>query len=169
MAAEAKRKGLKYHFGYILCICVENNSELPDGHPDNSYKGRAVFQGNQVVDENWEVAMFQDLGSSPANMDASRSADCYGCAPGHDVQLADAEQAYIQAGLKGTQTWVSLPRDAQTDAMKLMRRPVCMLKRPCMATQIAEASGKNTVTSMSAVRAGSLLALTGRRVTSTRS
>ena len=75
--------------------------------------------------------MFQDLGSSPANMDASRAADCYGCFPGHDIEIADAEQAYIQADLKGIETWVCLPWEARTESMKKsgFARPVVRLKK----------------------------------------
>ena len=62
--------------------------------------------------------MFQDLGRSPANMDASWASGCYGCFLGHDVEIAYAEQAYIQADLKGIETWVCLPWEARTDNMK---------------------------------------------------
>ena len=53
--------------------------------------------------------MFQDLGSSPATMEASRAADCHGCAEGNDIEQADVEQAYVQALLHGPETWVQLP------------------------------------------------------------
>ena len=129
LANEARAKGTKIHFGYVFCFCVEKNSEL---QPElRKYKGRAVFQGNKVVDQNWDVAMFQDLGSNPANMDASRAADCYGCFPGHGLEIADAEQAYIQADLKGTETWVCLPWEARTEGMKKSKwvRPVVRLTK----------------------------------------
>jgi hypothetical protein len=35
-------------------------------------------------------------------MEASKTADFYGLIPGHAVEIADAEQAYIQALLTGT-------------------------------------------------------------------
>ena len=54
------------------------------------YKGRAVFQGNNVRD--W--AIFQELGSCPATMEAARCVDAYGLLPGHAVEQSDAEQAY---------------------------------------------------------------------------
>eukprot|EP00972_Heterocapsa_arctica_P101389 14942994-Heterocapsa_arctica.AAC.1 len=57
-------------------MCVEKNSELPAGHPKRKFKGRVVFQGNRVTNQNWEAAIFQDLGSCPATMEASRAADC---------------------------------------------------------------------------------------------
>ena len=85
----------------IVCICIEKNSELHIGQTSREFKGRAVLQGDRVVDQNWDVAMFQDLGSNPANMDASRAADCYGCMIGNGVELVDAEQAYIQVDPHG--------------------------------------------------------------------
>ena len=47
--------------------------------------------------QNWEMAVFQDMGSNPSNMQSGKSADCYGCMPGHTTEQADAEQAHIQA------------------------------------------------------------------------
>ena len=44
-------------------------------------------------------------------MEAARCADAYGAFPGYAVQQSDAEQAYTQAWLKGTTTWVRLPRE----------------------------------------------------------
>ena len=32
-----------------------------------------------------------------------------GCIEGNDIEQADAEQAYVQALMKGTETWVQLP------------------------------------------------------------
>ena len=55
--------------------------------------------------------MLQELSSCPAAMEAAKAADCYGLAPGHDAQQADATQAYTQSKLGGVPTWVRLPRD----------------------------------------------------------
>ena len=44
-------------------------------------------------------------------MEAARAADAYGCLPGFASEQCDAEQAYTQAFLKGTETWVRLPKD----------------------------------------------------------
>ena len=74
--------------------------------------------------------MFQDLGSSPSTMEAARAADAYGAAPGHQAEVADAEQAYVQAELTGTPTWVCLPPDQVREAHKAkFRRPVYRLKK----------------------------------------
>ena len=115
---------------YLFGICVEKNSELPEGHEARKFKYRVVFQGNRVVNQNYEAAMFNDLGSSPATMDAARAADCYGSAPGHSVQIADAKQAYIQAEIKG-HTYVDMASSGSTpefwDKLNL-RRPVCRMR-----------------------------------------
>ena len=88
-----------------------------------------MFQGNRVVDQNYDAALFQDLGSAPATMEASKAADFYGCVPGNDIQVADAEQAYVQAPMKGTPTWVALPREHYPEKYRHtyenMHRPVC--------------------------------------------
>ena len=91
---EARRDGITVHFARIFDLCVEKGSELPDGHPDKKFKGRAVLQGDQVKDQDWQAALFQDLSSSPAAMEASRAADAYGMSEGHDIEVADADQAY---------------------------------------------------------------------------
>ena len=56
--------------------------------------------------------MFQDIGSSLASMQAGKFVDSYACFPGHACQQSDAEQAYVQAELKGTETWIALPKEA---------------------------------------------------------
>ena len=37
--------------------------------------------------------------------------DAYSCLPGHALEQADAEQAYVQAKLEGHETWVNLPEE----------------------------------------------------------
>ena len=73
------------------------------------YRCRVVFQGNRVVDQYWEKALFQDLGSAPATMEAARTCIMHGLMPGNEIMQADAMQAYVQARLKGTETWVEIP------------------------------------------------------------
>ena len=112
---EAKRNGTEVHMARIHGICVEKNYQLPKGNPSRKFKGRGVLLGNQVKNQFWEAAFFQDLGNSPATFEASRWADFYGCLPGHGLKLADAIQAYIQAVLTGPPCCVELPEDAWPD------------------------------------------------------
>ena len=75
---EYKRFNKTFHGGRVLDICVETGSELPLGDPNRKYKGRVVFQGNDVKDENYDYALFAELGSSPATMQAGKFADAIG-------------------------------------------------------------------------------------------
>ena len=102
-------------------------------NPLRKIKGRTVFRGDAVKDQNWEVALFQDLGSNPATLDASRFADFYGIAPGHGLEVADAEQAYVQADMEGPPTWVHIPPEFQPPEWKVkfphIKDPVCRLQK----------------------------------------
>ena len=94
---EANWLGQTWHFGRLLELCVEKGSELPKGDKNRKWKGRVVFQGDQVRTQNYEVAIFSDMASQPATLEASAAADFYGLLEGNDTEVADAVQAYIQA------------------------------------------------------------------------
>ena len=98
------------HFGRIFEILVEKNSHLPKGDEARKYKGRVVYQGNNVIDENRKRAVFEELSSCPATMAASKASDFTACLPGNHGQQSDAETAYTQAPFKGTDTWILVPR-----------------------------------------------------------
>ena len=89
----AKKKGKKIHVGKVLEICVEKGRELPQGNRLRKFKGRTAFQGNKARDENADVALFLELGSSPATMEAGKSVDAYGSQPGFVTQQNDGVQA----------------------------------------------------------------------------
>ena len=86
---------------------VEKNYDIPD---QAKFKGRLVFRGGDVKDENNNYAIFKDMASCPATLEASKTVDAYACAPNHAGQQADAQQAYTQAAFKGTETWIFLPK-----------------------------------------------------------
>ncbi len=108
--AEAKRNNKEMHFGALHELCVEKGSELPEGDPNRKYKGRVVFLGDRVTDEGGNAAVFEELSSSPAALEASRFCDLYGLLPGHGEETSDGVQAYCQAQLPGGKTWISIPR-----------------------------------------------------------
>ena len=111
LVAEAHREGKTIHLGRIFEACYEKGSELAESDPRRKFKGRTVFQGNNVRDENSHHALFNELGSSPASMEAAKLLDAFGSQPGFSKQQADAIQAYIQALFTGVPTWLSLPRN----------------------------------------------------------
>ena len=104
VCAEARKKNKEINVGRVFGICVEKGSELAADDPRRKFKYRVVFQGNNVTNQKWEWALFQDLGSSLASMQAGKCVDSYACFLGHACQQSDAEQAYVQAELKGTET-----------------------------------------------------------------
>eukprot|EP00439_Symbiodinium_sp_Y106_P079851 s1908_g18.t1 len=101
---EAISKGGPFHVGRIFDICVEKNSELPESDPDRKFKGRVVFEGCHVKDEGSNWAIFSEIASCPATMEAGKAADAFGLLPGHEIQVADGESAYTQAKLGGPAT-----------------------------------------------------------------
>ena len=127
VAREAKAKEAKAHFGRIFEICSQKGSELPKRHPEQKWKGRSVFQGNKVSDENNDHAIFAELGSSPASMEAAKIIDVYGSQPNFSKQQADARQAYKQALFQGVETWVRLPRSRWPKEWEGFEDPVCPL------------------------------------------
>ena len=101
VAEEARKSGVQAHVGRIFGIVVEKHPELPVGHPDRKFKGRLVFQGNEVSDENAHYAIFSVLSSSLATLEAFKNVDAHGLFLGNALQKADGEQASIQAPLGG--------------------------------------------------------------------
>ena len=71
---EAKASGSEVNFGRVHELCFETNPDPAPDNPARKFKGRVVFLGNQVRDQNWEMAMFQELGGNPATMGASKAA-----------------------------------------------------------------------------------------------
>ena len=112
IVAEARGRGETVHLGRIFEACYEKGSELPHDDPRRKFQRRTVFKGNNVHDENWDHALFAEMGSSPASMEAAKVLDPYGSQPGFAKQQADAVQAYVQAIFKGILMWVSLPRNS---------------------------------------------------------
>ena len=52
VAARARVRGETIHHGSLATIVVEKNSELPEDDPKRKFKGRTVFLGDQVKDQN---------------------------------------------------------------------------------------------------------------------
>ena len=118
----------KVHFAGIFPISSEKGSGLLEGDPDRKFKGRCVVQGNDVRDENAHAAIFQELSSSPATLEAAKSVDAYGCMKGNETQQCDAQQAYVQSELGGIETWISLPKILGPESWAQYYEPVCILK-----------------------------------------
>ena len=64
-----------------------------------------------MFDENSDYAIFSEMSSSPASMEAAKILDAFGSQPGYSKEQADARQAYTQAAFTGVPTWLRLPKD----------------------------------------------------------
>ena len=129
VCAEAKAKHKMVHVGRVFGILVEKGSELPANHPERKFKGRVVFQGNNVRDQTGDWALFEELSSAPATMEAGKAVDAYGCVKGNVCQQADGTSAYTQALLGGIPTWVRLPQDRwPREWIGKYTDPVCPLR-----------------------------------------
>ena len=97
------------------------------------YKGRIVFRGDAVKDQDGAAAVFQELSASPTSIQDANAAIAYGMLPGHKITVADAIRAYIQSLLKSKhKTWVRIPRELwPIDGSWEGRynRPMCLLER----------------------------------------
>ena len=94
---EARLKGKKIQIGQLM-VCVEKNHDIPG---QSKYKGRVVYRGDCVKDEWGQLALFKDMASCPATLEAAKIADMISCAPGCKGEQADAQQAYTQALFQG--------------------------------------------------------------------
>eukprot|EP00971_Amphidinium_carterae_P052694 1037454-Amphidinium_carterae.1 len=64
---------------------VDKGHKLPVGHLLRKHKGRYVFQGNNLKDQDGNWAIFRELGASPASMEASKFVDFIGMLPGNTI------------------------------------------------------------------------------------
>ena len=125
---EAVAKGEEAHLGFLFGLMVENGSEFPEGDPRRYFKYRVVFRGNDVKDQNWDVALFQEMATTPTTLEASRYSDLLACFPGNSVEGRNVQQAYLQAEMEGTPTYVVLSEELWTPEMYEMKRG----RQPCV-------------------------------------
>ena len=99
--AEARGSKKTVHFGMITELCFEQASELPEGDPERKFKGRHVFLGDQVKDQDFANAEFEHLGSSPPTFESARAVDALSLVEGYEQTQSDAKSAYAQTRLGG--------------------------------------------------------------------
>ncbi len=90
LVKESRARNEKINIARVFPICFMKGSEVLKGDPDRKFKGRCVLQGDNVSDENYQAANFQELSSQPATPEAAKSLDAYGMLPGHNVEQCDA-------------------------------------------------------------------------------
>ena len=108
LIAGAKKAGIKIHLGQLMSICSEKFAELAEHL--RVLKGRIVFRGDIVKDQEGAAAVFQDLAANPTSVAGINNNIAYGMIPGHTTSTADAVKAYVQSLLDSKHaTWVQLP------------------------------------------------------------
>ena len=66
VAREHRQKDQEVHMGRLFGIVVEKGAELPPTDPRRKYKGRVVFQGNKVVNQDYQSAVFSGPWQQPS-------------------------------------------------------------------------------------------------------
>ena len=121
--------GKEVHLAFLFGFMVQKGAEYPDGDPRKKYKYRVVLRGNDIKDQSFEVALLQEMATTPTTLDAARFCDLLGLLEGNATEGRDVEQAYLLANMKGSATYIVLPSEVWTEAMWKMRRPVLLLER----------------------------------------
>jgi hypothetical protein len=137
--ASARSRGVTTHFGELMDLCHLKHAELAEAL--QSYKGRVVFRGDTMRDEDGFLAVFSEQGASASSMAASKVLDAIGRFPGNDSEDSDALGAYTQVLLKDVykllgckpedipEIWIKLPRDQRPAWWDTIEDPVCLLTR----------------------------------------
>ena len=124
---EAEAANMSIHFAQLLQLIGLKHSELDKKF--QKWKGRVVIKGDQMKDQAYQAAIFQELSSSASLMSASKMLDIIGHMPGMSLAQADAIQAYPQANLGGPPTWVVIPPERRPATWKNLHKPVVRLVR----------------------------------------
>ena len=90
-------------------LCHLKHSELAEKY--HTYKGRIVFRGDNIRDEEGFLAVFSEQGTSASHSAAAKMLDALSHFPDMDGEESDATGAYTQAKLGGPPTYVTLPRN----------------------------------------------------------
>ena len=114
VCADANRVEKTVHFGQVYPLCHIKHSEFSS--ENWSYKGRVVFQGNNVKDESVFSAVFSEQGTSASHLAAAKFLDAIGRMKGNDGQDSDAMSAYTQVEHTGVDTWSSYPKTGNRKA-----------------------------------------------------
>ena len=93
-------------------------------------KARIVFRGDQIVDQDNNIAILQELKVNPSGITAINFNLSYGALPGNASSQSDVVRAYTQSFLRTlVSTWVLLPPELVPKEFAHIKMPVAPLKR----------------------------------------
>jgi hypothetical protein len=114
------------HFARLFAIVGIKNYEQAVEH--HKWKGRIVVSGDKIRTATGEWAIFQELGAVPSTMTACRAIlAIFALYDGLTLLQSDCVRAYVQAELRGTPTFVRLPRAWWPKEWHSFKDPVCRL------------------------------------------
>ena len=148
VAREAQKGNYELDFGYLFGTCVQKNSELPPLHPKRKFQGRVVFQGNRVTNQNWEAAIFQDMGSRPATMGASKAANFMVLSQAMRMKLPMPFRHIFKLNFPAPHVGFAFLLRRLLPLGLASRNPLCHYCAHFAGTLIAELCGKCTATNM---------------------
>ena len=102
---------------------VQNGAEYELGDPRQKYKYRVVLQRNDIKDQSFEVALFQEMVTTPTTLESSRFCDLFGLLEGSATQGRGVGQAYLLPKMSGPATYVMLPKELWSNEIHYMRMP----------------------------------------------
>jgi hypothetical protein len=98
------------------------------GPKEHRWKGRVVFGGDRIKKATGQWAIFEDVGSTPASMQATRIAIALDAAvKTYSLLQSDFIRAYVQALLSGAKTFISMPKAWWPKAWRKYTDLVCPL------------------------------------------
>ena len=99
--------------GRVSMILGKKNAEMDEGD-EQSWKARAVFQGNNIRTKTGAdpAVLFREVANAPASFVAARAALASAVLRQLRVSFRDAKQAFLQSvrGKDVTPTWAELPK-----------------------------------------------------------
>ena len=121
------KSGEKYNLGRLMTILSIKHAESPELR---KLKARIVFRGDQIVDENNNIAILQELKVNPSGITAINFNLSYGALPGHKSTQSDVVRAYTQSILRTlVRTWVLLPPELVPAEWAHLNQPVAPLNK----------------------------------------
>ncbi len=104
------------------------------------FKYRVVLRGEDVRNQSFEVALFQEMVTTPTTLEASRYCDLQSLFPCCSVDGRNVEQAYLLVPMERPATYIVLLYLRRwTETIHRMRRPVVLLERALYGQPLAGA------------------------------
>ena len=124
---ELMRSKTPLNIGRVMTILSIKHWETPELR---KLKARIVFRGDDIRDENNNLAVLQELKVNPSGLTGINFNLAYGALKGHKTTQSDVVRAYTQSYLQTkVPTWVELPPELTPPEFKGVKRPCVRLQK----------------------------------------